>query len=442
MKRVFFVLFASLLMFYPRVCYSQNFGTDTSVLTPKNKDRVVVQTIGIRYKQPGMDLSSSADLNQYEDFVDNNLFGYKSHQYRVPLNGYLTKDSITNCLQQIEFNTKASDIVIIHIIGHGEYDAEHDMYYLLCNDKKLSGDVILSSLQKMANKGALVIIFLDTCNSGAICKKLNNRFVKNKNGGIVFYASSNFQQDSSQLQGSTKFSTTILNTFAKGEVLTLSLLSEVISKKVKSKDQTPETKFLPLNGTIDEISIENYPIIKQQVHIKKISSYIGAAFGYPYASFFAGLSLWQHLKIEIGCSYLNAKESDDVYLYSSTNPSPFGYRYSTNNLRLYLQSGWEFDLGKDWYLTPMVGVSYLSLSGNPISGYKSDSGIRNGASAVCLTTNARLSFAPFKNKHWELSVTAGKEWGVGDSNYKLIRDYIDHKAIEGFRGQLGITYNF
>ncbi len=460
---IYLISVLSFLFFFPFVCFSQErtgYYDNGDLLQKRN---ISVLAIGIRdYGNRGKGRLMSANiLNDYNDsIIQNNL----NYEFLPPLIGTVTANSVSQQLADLTGrHDLANQVVIIHIIGHGK--VENGKYLLMCSDDDIPGDDIVDCLKYIANQGALVVLFLNTCYSGALLDKYTPSIITG-DGAIAFFGSSSRQDTTPELDQKTELSKYILEVFknmhpgayeSRTDVLSLGSLEDFIKTNVKKP--TPFIEFFTKEDGEEYkgYNIYGYPIMsKPNTNIRSTGTeggkgdslkinpqfYLGAAFGYPYASFFAGLSLWQHLKIEIGCSYLNAKESDDVYLYSSTNPSPFGYRYSTNNLRLYLQSGWEFDLGKDWYLTPMVGVSYLSLSGNPISGYKSDSGIGNGASAVCLTTNARLSFAPFKNKHWELSVTAGKEWGVGDSNYKLIRDYIDHKAIEGFRGQLGITYNF
>lgn len=459
---IFFTI-VSFLMMSPLVCFSQEGNRYYDNGSTLQGRKISVLAIGVRdYSNRGKsDLMSANILNKYEQVeIQNNL----KYELLPPLIGTVGARSVSKQLSDLTGKKDLSNqVVIIHIVGHGKI--ENGKYLLMCSDEDVSGDVIVKRIQYMANQGALVLLFLNTCYSGALLDKYTSSLVTGE-GAIAFFGSSPRHETSPELDQKAELSNYILEVFEdlhpgaygrKTGLLTLGSLESFIQANVNKP--TPFVEFFTKENSEEYkgYNIYGYPIMskpnsnpgstgtggRQGGSLKIIPQfYLGTAFGYPYASLFAGLSLWQHLKVEFGCSYLNVKESDDVYLYSSTNPSPFGYRYSIKKLRLYLQSGWEFDLGKNWYLTPMVGVSYLSLSGDPISGYKSESGIGDGASAVCLTTNARLSWAPFKNKHLQLNVTAGKEWGVGDSNYKSIRDYIDHKTIEGFRGQLGITYNF
>lgn len=419
-------------------------GIPSKVFSQSSYNRVVIQTIGVRSPDKPKDLPAAVSLSRYKELVDKFKCYPKPPLYLDPLCDNLRKEDVQNCLRNLVKKVDGSDVVILHILSHGEFDetsSDSNHFYLVCNDKKLNGEDIIDELKEITKKGSLVIFFLDACFSGGLFEGEMDDLIKN--GALVFYASSKLDQPSVLVGDTTAFTNTILRTFEKEYVTPDSLTNTLKRTFERNSSQTPEIKYFPTSFCVGDKEIQDFPILKPVTKpAKKCQPYIGIALGYPYASVFAGLSLWQHLKVEIGCSFLNVKESDEVYLYSSNNPSPYGYRYSTNNLRLYLQSGWEFDLGKNWYLTPMVGVSYLSLSGDPIEGYKSESRIGDGTSAVCLTANARLSWAPFRDKHWQLNVNAGKEWGVGDSDYKLIRNYIDHKTIEGFRGQIGITYNF
>lgn len=270
-NKTIFILFVSLVTFFPNMVYSQiqNFMKEQ----PRN--RLLIQTIGIKYKNNTnlSDLQTVADLSKYikNGIAKDRLFPCYKNSGKVlqSLDGInITVDSVLNCLHNLAVEAKSTDVVILHIVGHGKCDSD-GIYYFLCSDGgELEGGKILDYIKKITSSGTLVIIFLDTCNSGALFEENeNDSFLSDDKGGIAFFASSQRNQSSRETGQSTKFTKTILETFEKGEPLAVGALAKTIYKafeKVDSTKQKPDTLFLPNRRTLEGYKIQDYPIIRER----------------------------------------------------------------------------------------------------------------------------------------------------------------------------------
>ncbi|UKK58654.1 caspase family protein [Prevotella communis] len=463
MNRFLLLVITSVMLFFACKGYSQDFPDEGSVITETQsiRKKIHILAIGIgTYKKPLEDLLAAYQLNHYSSIAHDYIWpNYKKQDKHEKVEKILStvsvndvKNGLGNFLKIIDNENPKDVVVMIHILGHGE--AVNNEYYLVCsNGEKISGTEIKEYLIEMANKGALVIVFLDTCHAGALFKDGDFSSINSKkNGAIAFYASSQAGQEADGFKKDEKkapFTDIILRTLANeneeaynSDTLTLYSLKHYVEERFEGKKQKPCVKLFPQN--------KDFKILLKAGKVKKFSIYTGILVGQPIVSAFGGLTLFKncivHGKIEAGVSILPQREANSVYLYKSDNRFSGGYNYISSFIQPFVRLGAEIDLGKDWSLIPLVGLSFLSISGDPIPDVGASDGKGEKATATCLSSNVRLAWAPFKMKNWQIHATAGYDVGIGDTNYNKLRENDDVKKmaeyLKGLRGQLGVVYNF
>lgn len=242
------------------------------------KKNLKLLTIGVgNFEEYGY-LSSYLRLSDYKNAITYFKGNYEC-KLDSSLSGYVKREDVLIKLKELskDDKTTSTDVIIISLLSHGaEKDGD---YYLICSNTKsdqlketaISGSEILYYLKIIADRGALVIVFLDTCNSGAILGELRDYIPKN-NGILAIYASSQKNESAKQISEETYFTNSILNTFQYGNkdaflpgFLTLKTLrnqvNTAVSNQRKGWQQNPITEFFPKKGIIDGYEIEDYPIM-------------------------------------------------------------------------------------------------------------------------------------------------------------------------------------
>ena len=428
MNRFFLILIAPIVVLFPNMAYSQK---QSHFMKEQQKNRLLIQTIGINYKsETGLrDISTVSDLLNYEknNIAKDHIFpGYPdSGKVLRPLYGIeLTIDSILNCLQNLVNEAKGTDVVILHIVGHGKCDNEGN-YYLLCSDGKgLERNDILNHIKKMASNGAIVVIFLDTCNSGALFEaNENDDFLEDK-GGIAFFASSQRDQLSRETKSSTKFTKTILKSFEKRGQLTVGELSKKIYEafeNVDSTQQKPDTLFLPQRRTIEGYRIQDYPIIRPLADTPEPNNkkfYFGIAVGSnhtctPFADVNLGVDINNSHKIEAGITYSPIK-SNEVYIYDNNGILQNALQYKA--MSFYARYGFNWlslckDKRRSEFIT-LAGLSGNIVKGYNLSGFNSNIGKTAGSLMGDICCRWALEVYKDNKRNVLLHMTAGFDFPI------------------------------
>ena len=163
------------------------------------------------------------------------------------------------------------DIVIITIISHGEI--KNNNYYLICSDTdfdkleetSLSGEEIRKYIEVIADKGALVLVFFDTCHATAAFDKSSY----DGNGTILYFASSSRDEESLEIEQDASFTGGLLdiltqrspnyNEYSKVTPKTIfNQISTDIGSRTGRHKQTPSQKF---HSSIPKSMIEDMPIM-------------------------------------------------------------------------------------------------------------------------------------------------------------------------------------
>ncbi|MCK8621050.1 caspase family protein [Prevotella sp. E13-27] len=468
MNRLYIIVaMASIMLLYPCLGFAQGKSSiPTQALIKRQNIRIL--TIGCgRNKNGRNDLNSAQDLVAYErDSIAAKYIwpSYKYHYLNVKLNGKVNVEAFKDTLYNFARDTKQNDVVIIHILGHGETDSDGN-YYFICYDGKLEGSYICNQLKKMAGNGALVVIFLDTCEAGALFNNINQYFNYNNGGAIAFYASSKSNQKADEIEQYTRFTKTILSTlknensvaFSEStQFLTLGGLKNVINAAFGTNDdsppekrQTPQSLFLSEKGKIDGYIIEDYPLIKKVTDgipfppTPKTPRYVyaGASGGLnitptPYTNINIGLDINHRHKIEFGAS-LAFTQSDDVFIYDKNGILQNGYNYRGWNI--YGRYGCNV-MPKEsrWEIVPLGGFSENFIYG--LHGFNSDTG--KTASCFMFSASCRFARSICKDKQLLLHGTLGCDFPIKkDGNVDVLKEdkYIKNWCTIGPYVEIGIV---
>lgn len=448
MNRFFFILLASLLLMYSESGCAQN-GTSMPTKTEIKRPRIRILTVGIGLYDNRDPLNSAQDLYRYgqkDSIAYKYIFpSYQSNERVVSLNGRVNSSVFSDSLYQFALRTRDRDVVIIHILGHGEV-SKNGEYRLVCSDDKvITGDVIRNQIFKMADEGALVIIFLDTCHAGALFDGKGAQYHSFERGSIAFFSSSSSSQSSYDIEQKTLFTQTILKTLSNGndvafdagtspKYMTLGGLEKVINTAFHGNTkQTPQTMFFPIvdnkAGKLDNYQIKYYPIIKKidpGAPKKKTPRYVyaGAAVGTnitptPYTNVNIGVDINQRHKIEIGAS-LAFVQTDDVYIYDKNGILQNGYKYRGWNI--YGRYGYNvMPENSKLEIVPLIGLSGNFISGKQLSGYNSDIG--KSASSLMGSVNCRFAHSLCKDKKILLHGTLGCDIPIKkDGNVDILKE--------------------
>ena len=169
--------------------------------------------------------------------------------------------------------------------------------------------------------------------------------------------------------------------------------------------------------------------------------YIGAGYNImslsgPSIAF--GLNM-KHHQLELDAVY-GTKESDNLFFYDANDNLLAGYNY--NAIKASLTYGYEFPVSDIFYITPMVGISYLAYLGNKASGNSASSRFQNANS---LSAIGGVRFSVGFGKHFRLCITPEYHEAVyKDKNCKLFSSYDDDikKWHSGFNLNAGFLVYF
>lgn len=429
-------------------------NTGIRVIRDDVKKNVKVLTIGIgdfTDKNFGM-LHSYSILDGFKDVAEKYIKpSYQTIEPVKSLNNYVKWSEVRDALKEIANNANSSDIIIISILSHGVV-GEDGEYYLVCSDTKsndyehtaISGRVLRDVLHKVSDSGALVLVFLDTCNASAL---FDDSDFKPKNHGIlVFYASSNRGENAKEIYLDTRFTSTIINTFknqnrdafvekigqgSRERYLTIKSLGNQIESSVTSTEkaysQTPMMKIFPSDSILLDYVImkEN----KSKSPRKKIPFYIGASFGTnfeptPYANLNIGVDI-NHWKFEAG--YVQAfTKSSDVYLYDENGILQGGNNYVGRSF--YVRGGYDLmSLGKNesrLEIVPLLGFSGNIVKGSPIFGFNGNTGEKTGSLMIPISCRFAYDLSKNKNRNFLLHGTVGCDVPLEKDNVLSKASYI------------------
>ena len=241
--------------------------------TSIDRKTIRVLTVGIgHFNNPYEKLKSSDKLKEFKNIPDEFLkYSYTYHPKPIQLNNTVKTDEIKNELNKLIQEVSESDVVVISILSHGENrDGE---YYLICSNTKnedfynttISGKDLRSYFEKMADKGAIVLVFLDTCHAAAIFSK--NSYTPEGNGSIAYFASSNSNESAKQIYEETRFTQAVIDIFQNKNVyanydgfITIGSIDGQLKNALKSSgiNQTPSSMYYTNHSHFD-----NYPILKK-----------------------------------------------------------------------------------------------------------------------------------------------------------------------------------
>jgi hypothetical protein len=174
-----------------------------------------IPAVGVsKYHQPELDLDFAAkdarDLQGRMDAQKDRL--YASVQSSVLVDGDATREAILGGLKWLAKAATEQDTAVIILAGHGLNDAE-GQYFFLPHEADLDRmeDTMVADTDIQRALAAIpgrVVVFLDSCHSGAVLKRNSNvtRFVNElgsaENGVVVFTASTGSQlsQESAEWQ--------------------------------------------------------------------------------------------------------------------------------------------------------------------------------------------------------------------------------------------------
>lgn len=248
-----------------------------------SKESVRLLTIGIESFKDAeyAPLHSVSNLERYKIISENYLrLSYHNHPAPIFLNGLSVRaNDVREAFSNIADKSTESDVIIISILSHG--DVKNGEYYLICSDTEstdyastaVSGSEIRSYLEKMANKGAIVLIFIDTCHAAALFEKIS--FSPRSNGAIAYYASSKSYEEAKEINQFCRFTDAILNVFQNknkdafnenGYVTIKSLEAQIIAALSAITIQNQQHPVFAYFSNNDHF--EDYPIIKEKEFVK------------------------------------------------------------------------------------------------------------------------------------------------------------------------------
>lgn len=286
MKHLFIILFLLSCCFAAAQVVSQGSReksdeTNNMVLNRgMEKQTVFLMAIGIKeFKDKTFAGLQSVDsmkmLYNYKTISNNYLpLSYKNHPQPFFMTGYVKKDAIIKDLRYLSESVDESCVVIISALSHGVIDKSSGEYYFICSDTSsdnyagtaISGKELRFYFEKMANKGAVVLVFWDTCHSGALFD--NQKFSPRSNGSVVYFASSRRNQESQEIYKQCKFTKTVMDVFLnKNEIFFDQLGFATIGSFMKVMPRAIDTQIqnVTFKAFSNDTNIGEVPIIKKKI---------------------------------------------------------------------------------------------------------------------------------------------------------------------------------
>lgn len=244
------------------------------------RSTIKIMTVGIKhFNHPLPDLNAADSLKlkkEFQEIHDDFLkYSYKNRPKPITLDGKVKMNEIIKYLNDLSEKATEDDVVIIYLLSHG--DTVNGEYYFICSDTNtdmitntaISGETLRSYFKKMADKGALVLVFLDTCHAAAIADNVadNEKSKPQGNGSVVYFTSSLRDEKALQINEDTRFRQSVIDIFkykkgyanVNGYITVTSIESHIASALQSSgiKLQTPSVMKFPNNTDLG-----NYPILK------------------------------------------------------------------------------------------------------------------------------------------------------------------------------------
>ena len=253
-----------------RLVTSQNVSQQPDSLQKKN---VRILTIGIGDFDGYAKLESCKILAdfKYAKYILKNKINYDNFEH-INLMGKVKAEDVCIALDSLEKKVSVTDLVIIPILSHGEfYDKE---YYLICSDTKndslqnsaIPGSDLRRYFESMANKGAAVLVFLDTCHAATIFEGIE--FTPESDHGLIaYYAASKSEESGKEIMGQTRFSKTISEIFNNAapksnlrEFVTLNNIEKTIEEGLNQENQGERQTLVPRYYKKDTTNVKNFNI--------------------------------------------------------------------------------------------------------------------------------------------------------------------------------------
>ena len=163
----------------------------------------------------------SIAIDSFRDFESlystKNLIGLKSawenvfpisykRGYFNFLEGNVKRNDIVNSIRELDSATDQNSLVIVVIASHGTNTTSD--YYLISSDTEsfdvpstaISGKFLRDSFEKMADKGARILVFIDTCHAEALYGGGEYQ------GKVYYFASSAINETSKEIETESPFS--------------------------------------------------------------------------------------------------------------------------------------------------------------------------------------------------------------------------------------------
>ena len=244
-----------------------------------DKETVRLLTIGIgSFKDPHFyALKSYSTLDGFKKVSNDYLpLSYHNNPEPIFLNRTTVRsEDVRRALRDLAAITNKEDLVIVSFLSHGELN--NGEYYLVCTDTDskdysntaISGNELRGYFEQMANTGAVVIVFIDTCNASALFEQ--SSFSPKSNGSIVYYASSRSGQTAKEINQECRFTSAIIDIFQNKvkhafndyEFVTVKSLESQIDAALKG--MTKQNKQEPMMKYFtNSDNLEDFPIIKNK----------------------------------------------------------------------------------------------------------------------------------------------------------------------------------
>jgi len=263
---------------------------DVSQYNGIQKKNVRLFTVGIgKFSDKEFDnLNAVAIMNRFKEVSEDYL--RLSYTNQLPPT-YLNKQSVTvkevrDALRNLTEETTEADFVIVSILSHGEVN--NGEYYLVCSDTNssnysgtaISGTELRSYFETMANKGAVVIVFLDTCHAAALFEN-RNFSPRSGNGGLAYYASSKSDQAAKEINQNCRFTETVLDIFLNRNKLAFNEHDYVVVKSMAGE----------ITHSLSNVTSQNL-----QEPVSKWFSNLDAFDDYPIIinKYYKDFSVWEH----------------------------------------------------------------------------------------------------------------------------------------------------
>ena len=392
-------------------------------------------------------LHSFKELNNFKKavkYLNQSKYVYPPHLFnKSTVNLADVRRELENLYQE----SNKSDVVIISILSHGA--VENNEYYLVCSDTKmsdyngtaLSGTELRSLVQRIANKGVLVLLFLDTCHSAALFKGKEDDI---KKGSIAIYASADSSETAKEIEFKSYFSKTITEIFTgvhdvygNHEYATLSSIASQVSTSLGNVKDNIGRQYQHPVALFPNKNIAEFQLFNKATKVTiPWSVYLGPSFGTnfktPYANLTLGVAINNQHKIEVGFTHSLTK-SDEVYIYDNNRILQNALQYKA--MSFYARYGFNWlslckEKSRSEFVT-FAGLSGNIVNGDNLSGFSSSIGKSAGSLMGNFCCRWAWDFSKENKRNVLLHITAGLDFPLKrDGNVSNV--LIDEKYIKNW----------